>query len=117
MTIGRADDPGNPSIAPALEAATVFGSGSRNPAGTAAMMPRQQAGPMIAFDPCVGFLAFALESRGPSTLAWGPGRPIGSPRTICVHRRASVVPFALPGQARWLGWRDLAPAPRLPRRR
>ena len=86
MTIGRTDDPGNPSHAPALEAATVFGSGSRNPSGPAAMMPRQQAGHMIALDPNVEFLALALASKGPSTHAWGfttdgalPAAPLADP--------------------------------------
>jgi hypothetical protein len=37
MTIGRTDDPENPWVAPAIEAASVFGSGSRNPSGPAVM--------------------------------------------------------------------------------
>src|SRR3984893_3056157 len=42
MTIGRTDDPENPFGAPALEAAQVFGFGSRIPSGPAVMMPRPQ---------------------------------------------------------------------------
>lgn len=51
MTIGRTDDPGNPSHAPAVQAALVFASGSRNPSGPAASVPRQQAGHMVAIEP------------------------------------------------------------------
>jgi hypothetical protein len=67
MTIGRTDDPGNPFSVPAFEAAGLFGAGSRNPSGPAVMMPRQQAGHMIAIDPPVRILNEALESKGPST--------------------------------------------------
>jgi hypothetical protein len=69
MTIGRTDDPENPSRATAFEAASLFGAGSRIPSGPAAMLPRQQAGHMIAIDPIVGILDFSLASRGPSTHA------------------------------------------------
>ena len=51
----------------AFEAATLFGAGSRNPSGPADMMPRQQAGHMIAIDPPVRILIYALASEGPST--------------------------------------------------
>jgi hypothetical protein len=55
MTIGRTDDPVNPTLAMALEAASLFGIGSRNPSGPAAMQPRQQAGHMTAIEPPVRF--------------------------------------------------------------
>ena len=42
MTIGRTDDPENPSCVTAFEAATLFGTGSRTPSGPAVVMPRQQ---------------------------------------------------------------------------
>src|SRR5271165_4879871 len=42
MTIGRADDPVNPFVATAFEAAEVFGAGSRTPSGPAVMAPRRQ---------------------------------------------------------------------------
>jgi hypothetical protein len=67
MTIGRTDDPENPFRVSAFEAAGLFGTGSRTPSGPAVMMPRQQAGHMIAVDPPVRILTFALESKGPST--------------------------------------------------
>ena len=67
MTIGRTDDPVNPTLAMALEAASLFGIGSRNPSGPAARMPRQQAGHMIAVDPPVRILIETLEFKGPST--------------------------------------------------
>src|SRR3954466_13230020 len=51
MPIGRADDPENPSHAMAHEAATLLGTGSRNPSGPAAKQPRQKAGHMAALDP------------------------------------------------------------------
>ena len=67
MTIGRIDDPENPLEPVALEVIGLFGAGSRIPSGPAVMMPRQQAGHMIAVDPPVRILTFALESKGPST--------------------------------------------------
>jgi hypothetical protein len=69
MTIGRADDPENPFSVPAFEAAKLFGAGSRNPSGPADMVPRQQAGHMLAIDPPVKILNEALASEGPSTHA------------------------------------------------
>ena len=69
MTIGRTDDPENPSGATAFEAASLFGAGSRIPSGPAAKLPRQQAGHMTAIDPIVRFLDFSLASKGPSTHA------------------------------------------------
>jgi|SRR5665213_3086687 len=68
-TIGRADDPENPFSVPAFEAAKLFGAGSRNPSGPADMVPRQQAGHMLAIDPHVRSLNEALASMGPSTHA------------------------------------------------
>ena len=56
MTIGRTDDPENPISVPAFEAAKMFGAGSRTPSGPAVMVPRQQAGHMIAIDPPVRIL-------------------------------------------------------------
>src|SRR5271165_2039549 len=50
MTIGRTEDPENPSLAPAFVAASLFGAGPRNPSGPADMVPRQQAGHMHAID-------------------------------------------------------------------
>jgi hypothetical protein len=67
MTIGRTDDPENPISVPAFEAAKLFGAGSRTPSGPADMMPRQQAGHMLAIDPHVRILNQALASEGPST--------------------------------------------------
>ena len=64
MTIGRTDDPVNPTLAMALEAASLFGIGSRNPSGPAASVPRQQAGHMTAIEPPVGLLIFLLHPRG-----------------------------------------------------
>ena len=69
MTIGRTDDPENPFVAQAFKAASVFGLGSRTPSGPAAVLPRQQAGHMIAIDPPVRILIFSLASEGPSTHA------------------------------------------------
>jgi hypothetical protein len=69
MTIGRTDDPENPISVPAFEAAKLFGAGSRTPSGPADMMPRQQAGHMLAIDPPVRILIEALASEGPSTQA------------------------------------------------
>src|SRR5271170_8137778 len=69
MTIGRTDDPENPFGAQAFEAAFMFGLGSRTPSGPAAVLPRQQAGHMIAIDPPVRILIFPLASEGPSTHA------------------------------------------------
>jgi hypothetical protein len=67
MTIDRTDDPENPLSVLAFEAAGLFGAGSRNPSGPAVMMPRQQAGHMIAVEPPVRILTSVLESKGPST--------------------------------------------------
>jgi hypothetical protein len=67
MTIGRTHDPENPLSVPAFEAAKVFGTGSRTPSGPADVVPRQQAGHMIAIDPLVRILFEALASEGPST--------------------------------------------------
>jgi hypothetical protein len=69
MTIGRNDDPENPISVPALEVAKLFGTGSRIPSGPADVVPRQQAGHMLAVDPPVKILVDALEPKGPSTHA------------------------------------------------
>ena len=69
MTIGRTDDPENPLTPMALEAAKLFGAGSRNPSGPADMMPRRKAEHMIAIDLPVRILTFSLASEGPSTHA------------------------------------------------
>jgi len=69
MTIGRTDDPENPISVPAFEAAKLFGAGSRIPSGPADMVPRRQAGHMLAIDPPVKILNEALASEGPSTHA------------------------------------------------
>jgi hypothetical protein len=63
MTIGRTDDPENPISVPAFEAAKLFGAGSRNPSGPADLVPRQQAGHMLAIDPPVRILFEALASE------------------------------------------------------
>ena len=39
------------------------------------MLPRQQAGHMIAIDPPVGFLNLVLASKGPSTHVLGRAKP------------------------------------------
>jgi hypothetical protein len=54
---------------PAFEAAKLFGAGSRTPSGPADMVPRQQAGHMLAIDTPVRILREALASKGPSTHA------------------------------------------------
>jgi hypothetical protein len=69
MTIGRTDDSENPISVPALEAAKLFGTGSRTPSGPADMAPRQQAGHMLALDLPVSILLQTLASKGPSTHA------------------------------------------------
>src|ERR1035437_3946877 len=67
MTIGRTDGSEHPFRATSFKAASLFGTGSRTPSGPAVMAPRQQAGHMIAIDPPVRLLNFALASEGPST--------------------------------------------------
>src|SRR5580692_5148203 len=64
MTIGRTDDPENPISVPAFEAAKLFGTGSRTPSGPADMVPRQQAGHMLAFDTPVRILLETLAFEG-----------------------------------------------------
>ena len=64
MTIGRTDDPENPVSVPAFEAAKLLGAGSRIPSGSADMVPRQQAGHMLAIDTPVIILFEALASKG-----------------------------------------------------
>jgi hypothetical protein len=77
MTIGRTDDPENPISVPAFEAAKLFGAGSRTPSGPAGMVPRRQAGHMLAIDPPVKILIEALASRGRphmhvNSVGWSP---------------------------------------------
>src|ERR1700729_3468524 len=76
MTIGRTDDPENPISVPAFEVAKLFGAGSRIPSGPADMVPRRQAGHMLAIDPPVKILFEALASKGPSTHTLSPARSI-----------------------------------------
>jgi hypothetical protein len=64
MTIGRTDDPESPISVPAFEAAKLFGTGSRTPSGPADIMPRQQAGHMLAIDPPVRILFQTSYIRG-----------------------------------------------------
>lgn len=64
MTIGRTDDPENPISVPAFEAAKLFGTGSRTPSGPADMVPRQQAGHMLAIDTPSEFSSKLLHPRG-----------------------------------------------------
>ena len=88
MTIGRTDDPENPSRATAFKAAGMFGTGSRVPSGPAVIQPRQQAGHMIAIDPSVGILNLVLASKGPSTHA----RRVGVPAA----REINMIPAGRP---------------------
>jgi hypothetical protein len=64
MTIGRPDDPKNPLEPVALEAAGLFGTGSRNPSGPAVIVPRQQAEHMIAVNRPSEFSSRLLNPRG-----------------------------------------------------
>jgi hypothetical protein len=64
MTIGRTDDPENPLSVPAFEVAKLFGAGSRIPSGPADMVPRQQAGHMLAIDTSSDFSSKLLHPRG-----------------------------------------------------
>src|SRR5258706_11315462 len=105
MTIGRTDDPENPFGSTAPEAAALFGAGSRIPSGPAAMLPRQQAGHMIAIDPIVAILDFSSCIQG-AVHTWASailglrfrGRVVAPDRTApdglkCV-RRQLLPPFA-----------------------
>src|ERR1700722_6950226 len=64
MTIGRTDDPKNPLEPVALEAAGLFGTGSRTPSGPAVIVPRQQAEHMIAVNRPSEFSSRLLNPRG-----------------------------------------------------
>ena len=64
MTIGRTDDPENPLEPVALEAAGLFGTGSRTPSGPAVIVPRQQAEHMIAVNRPSEFSSKFLNPRG-----------------------------------------------------
>jgi hypothetical protein len=81
MYIGRADDPENPSHAMAHEAATVLGTGSRNPSGPAAKSPRQKAGHMAALDPITTFSNAASCFQGAVHTCVG-----------CFHHRKKISP-------------------------
>jgi hypothetical protein len=94
MTIGRTDDPQNPFRTAALEAASLLGSGSRTPSGPADMMPRQQAGHMIAIEPPGRFLIFPLASEGPST--HGTEGPVPEHLCLARHGRSWQPPALLP---------------------
>jgi hypothetical protein len=82
MTIGRTDDPENPISVTAFEAAKLFGAGSRIPSGPADMVPRRQAGHMLAIDPPVRILFEALASKGPFS---NRAPPVNS--FFCLHER------------------------------
>jgi hypothetical protein len=69
MTIGRADDPVNPLVAAAFEAASVFGTGSRTPSGPAVSAPRRQGRTHDRNRPARQTSHFSLASKGPSTHA------------------------------------------------
>jgi hypothetical protein len=77
MTIGRTDDPENPALAMALEAASLFGFGSRNPSGPAAS--GQRAAPTGRTHdrnrPARQTAHFSLASEGPSTHASAAKQP------------------------------------------
>ena len=72
MTISRTEDPENPPDLTVVKAATLFGTGSGIPSGPAVMTPRRKVEHMIAIDPLVRILNFALASTGPSTHASEP---------------------------------------------
>src|SRR5271157_3011248 len=83
MTIGRTEDPENPSLAPAFVAASLFGAGPRNPSGPADMVPRQQAGHMHAIDhpsrsfsSCIPGAVHTCEERSDEAISMNePYRP------------------------------------------
>src|SRR5271166_3143257 len=80
MTIGRTDDPENPLEPVALQAARLFGTGSRTPSGPAVIVPRQQAEHMIAVN---------RPSEFSSRLLNPAGRPhMVSPLNACPPHRA-----------------------------
>src|SRR5271157_5279069 len=63
MTIGRTEDPENPSLAPAFVAASLFGAGPRNPSGPADMGAASTGRTHARNRPPVT-LIFLLHSRG-----------------------------------------------------
>jgi hypothetical protein len=69
MTIGRTHDPENPQIGVALEAAKVFGTGSRNPIWASGHGAASTGRTHDRNRPPVKLLVEALASEGPSTHA------------------------------------------------
>src|ERR1700676_3607845 len=67
MTIGRTDDPENPSTPMAFEAAKLLGAGSRTPSGPAVMIPRHEGRTHDRNRPSRQTSQFSLASAGPST--------------------------------------------------
>src|SRR3954454_521539 len=65
MAIGRTDDPETPLKPMALEAAGLFGTGSRTPSGPAAMAPRRQGRTHDRSRSARQNSHFALASKGP----------------------------------------------------
>ena len=89
MTIGRTDDPENPVSVPAFEAAKLFGTGSRTPSGPADMVPRQQAGHMLAIAPPLSIASYFFSAAVPGS-RFSP-RSEGSAATSgSKHRRCNV---------------------------
>src|SRR3954451_9344525 len=95
MTIRRTDDPENPFLALACKAAALFGAGSRNPSGPAAMLPRQQAGHMTAIDPPVKVLIPPLHSRGRPHMRGGEA-DAAIPTKPGAHNWIEIAASALP---------------------
>ena len=108
MTIGRTDDPENPISVPAFEAAKLFGTGSRTPSGPADMVPRQQAGHMLAFDTPVRILLETLASEGPSTHARRNTREV---RANLAYRDFTRLGAAKMPDAKTMGRRGMATGP------
>jgi hypothetical protein len=67
MAIGRTDDPEIPLKPVALEAAGLFGTGSRTPSGPAVMAPRRQGRTHDRSRTAVKILFEVLEPTGSST--------------------------------------------------
>jgi hypothetical protein len=80
MTIGRTDDPTNPSGATAFEAAKLFGLGRGSHLGQRSCCRVNQAEHMIAIDLPVKILIFPLASEGPSTHA---PEPLATSYSLC----------------------------------
>jgi hypothetical protein len=67
MTIGRTDDPKNPSCVTAHQGRFSVWDWIADPIWASGYEPRRQAGHMIAVDPPVKLLISPLASEGPST--------------------------------------------------